>query len=130
MFASAQLAVSVLCSLGPLQQTIPVTIKMGIPTPINANKIIPHQIIPHLHAQEPISQVSLDSVKVAINTNNHWGYSIIPSMVYLGSHPSAFTRCSTTLHKSLVSMAVWKGNCHRTGDRSLGKQSWDRVWQP
>lgn len=45
-------------------------------------------------------------------------------MVYLGSHLSAFARCSTTLHKSLVSMAVWKGNCHRTGDRSLGKQSW------
>lgn len=56
---------SLFCAvLGPLQQTIPVTIKMGIPTPINANKIIPH-----LHAQEPISQVSLDSVKVAINTN-------------------------------------------------------------
>lgn len=61
---------SLFCAvLGPLQQTIPVTIKMGIPTPVNANKIIPHQIIPHLHAQEPISQVSLDSVKVAININ-------------------------------------------------------------
>lgn len=56
---------SLFCAvLGPLQQTIPVTINLGIPTPINANKIIPH-----LHAQEPISQVSLDSVKVAININ-------------------------------------------------------------
>lgn len=56
---------SLFCAvLGPLQQTIPVTIKMGIPTPTNASRIIPH-----LHAQGPISQVNLNSVKVAINTN-------------------------------------------------------------
>lgn len=55
---------------------------MDISTSLNTNKIIhPHT---HLYVQWPISQVSLNSVKLAFNTNHHWGLINDLSMVYSG----------------------------------------------
>lgn len=95
---------------------------MGISTPINSNKIICH-----LHAQEPISQVSLDPIKLAINTNHPWRYSTIHPWFTTGHgirgyHLLGCPKCPIAPHKSLVNMAWWKGNCRRTGDGSLGQQ--------